>query len=117
MASDRRAPTVGGNRMDTFGAELERWMQARAIGVRELSRRSGYSAGYLTQLRQGRRNPSPEAARDLDDTLNASGALASLAPSRERRRQGYSPPRPCRAQAGPRLAGSPSVLLAGTSGR
>jgi transcriptional regulator with XRE-family HTH domain len=54
-------------------------MQERGVGVRELHRRSGYSAGYITQLRQGRRNPSPEAARDLDDALSADGELAASA--------------------------------------
>lgn len=66
--------------MSGFGAELERWMRVRGVGVRELHRRSGYSAGYITQLRQGLRNPSPEAARDLDDALGAAGALAASAP-------------------------------------
>src|ERR1700676_3070940 len=70
------------DRMSDFGAELERWMRARGVGVRELHRRSGYSAGYITQLRQGRRNPSPETASDLDDALRADGALAATAPSR-----------------------------------
>src|ERR1700761_1834533 len=69
--------------MNGFGAELKRWMQARGIGVRELHRRSGYSAGYITQLRQGRRNPSMEAARDLDDALNAGGALIARARARD----------------------------------
>jgi transcriptional regulator with XRE-family HTH domain len=68
--------------MSGFGPELGRWMQARGLGVRELHRRSGYSAGYITQLRQGRRNPSAEAARDLDDALGAGGALAASAAPR-----------------------------------
>lgn len=69
--------------MNGFGAELKRWMQARGAGVRELHRRSGYSAGYITQLRQGRRNPSMEAARDLDDALNAGSALIARARARD----------------------------------
>jgi transcriptional regulator with XRE-family HTH domain len=72
--------------MSGFGAELGRWMRARGTGVRELHRRSGYSAGYITQLRQGRRNPSPEAARDLDDALSAGGELAASAALRGSRR-------------------------------
>jgi hypothetical protein len=71
------------DRMSDFGAELERRMRARGMGVRELHRRSGYSAGYITQLRQGLRNPSPQAARDLDDSLGADGALAAAAPVRD----------------------------------
>ena len=74
--------------MSDFGAELARWMLARGLGVRELHRRSGYSAGYITQLRQGHRTPSPEAARDLDDALGAGGAIAKCAPLRERGRGG-----------------------------
>jgi transcriptional regulator with XRE-family HTH domain len=72
--------------MSDFGAELARWMQARGLGVRELHRRSGYSAGYVTQLRQGRRTPSLVAACDLDDALGAGGALAECVPLRERGR-------------------------------
>ncbi|MGH3282558.1 MAG: helix-turn-helix domain-containing protein, partial [Trebonia sp.] len=81
--------------MSGFGAELERWMRERGVGVRELHRRSGYSAGYITQLRQGHRNPSPDAARDLDDTLHAGGALIASVPSR-----GSAPPVPHRAFTG-----------------
>jgi transcriptional regulator with XRE-family HTH domain len=62
--------------MGDFDTELTRWMEARGLGVRELHRRSGYSAAYISQLRHGRRMPSPEAARDLDDALGADGALA-----------------------------------------
>src|ERR1700692_4285129 len=69
--------------MSDCGAELARWMLARGLGVRELHRRSGYSAGYITQLRQGGRHPSPEAAGDLDDALGAGGALTSCAALRE----------------------------------
>lgn len=78
--------------MSGFGAQLGRWMQARGMGVRELHRRSGYSAGYITQLRQGRRNPSPDAARDLDDALSAGGALAASAALRDNPHPARRPP-------------------------
>ena len=68
--------------MSDFGSELERWMRERGMGVRELHRRSGYSAAYITQLRQGRRNPKADTAKDLDDALNAGGALAASASAR-----------------------------------
>ena len=77
----QRSHQLRTDRKSGFGAELERWIRARGIGARELHRRSGYSAGYITQLRQGRRNPSPEAARDLDAALDAGGTLAADAPS------------------------------------
>ena len=67
--------------MGEFGGELTRWMQARDTGVRELARRSGYTASYISQLRAGKRMPSPDAAADLDDALAAGGALASSAPA------------------------------------
>lgn len=66
--------------MSDFGTELTRWMEERGIGVRELHRRSGYSAGYISQLRQRRRRPSPEAACDFDDALGADGTLAACLP-------------------------------------
>lgn len=87
--------------MSGFGAELERWMRERGMGVRELHRRSGYSAGYITQLRQGQRNPSPDAARDLDDTLHAGGALIASVPARD-----STPPVPHRTFTG--LNGPPA---------
>jgi transcriptional regulator with XRE-family HTH domain len=67
--------------MSDFSTELARRMRARAMGVRELSRRSGYSTGHISQLSRGQRNPSPEAARDLDDALGAGGALAAAVPA------------------------------------
>jgi transcriptional regulator with XRE-family HTH domain len=63
-----------------FGGQLAFWMQSRGVGVRQLSRRSGYSAGYITQLRQGLRRPSADAARDLDDALEAGGTLTERVP-------------------------------------
>jgi transcriptional regulator with XRE-family HTH domain len=70
----------GADRMSDFGSEMGRWMGERGIGVRELHRRSGYSAAYITQLRQGQRSPSAHAAADLDDALGAGGALTALGP-------------------------------------
>jgi transcriptional regulator with XRE-family HTH domain len=72
------------DRMSDFGSELEHWMQERGIGVRELNRMSGYSAAYITQLRQGKRRPKADTAKDLDDALTAGGALAASVPERRR---------------------------------
>ena len=88
--------------MGEFGGELTRWMQARDTGVRELARRSGYTASYISQLRAGKRMPSPEAAADLDDALSAGGALASSAPAR-----GAGPPGGAAGQRGRRDRGDP----------
>jgi transcriptional regulator with XRE-family HTH domain len=70
-----RCPATRQAALDDFGTELSRWMAARGTGVRELARRAGYSYGYISQLRGGARIPSPEAAWDLDDALEADGAL------------------------------------------
>lgn len=83
---------MGTRSMSGFGEALARLMRERGVGVRELSRRSGYSTGYVSQLCHGRRNPSPEAARDLDDALGADGELAVLMPASARQsRPDYSP--------------------------
>src|SRR5919204_407440 len=65
--------------MNDFSTELNRWMTTRCTGVRALARRSGYSHGYISQLRNGERLPSSDAARDLDDTLEAEGAIVQAA--------------------------------------
>jgi Helix-turn-helix domain len=65
--------------MGDFGSELQRWMVTRGVGVRKLATLSGYSPGYVSQLCHGHRDPSPVVAKDLDDTLQAGGALATAA--------------------------------------
>lgn len=67
-------------RMTRFGDELVRWMTARDTGVRKLAARTGYSPGYISELRSGKKpHPSPEVAQDLDYALEAEGELAALA--------------------------------------
>jgi transcriptional regulator with XRE-family HTH domain len=67
--------------MSEFGRALKAYMQQQHIAVRELARRSGYSAGYVSELRRGLKHPSPEAARDIDDALAVGGKLAALVPA------------------------------------
>jgi transcriptional regulator with XRE-family HTH domain len=66
--------------MDDFASRLKSLMREQSIGVRALARISGYSPTYISQLRLGQRNPSPEAARDLDQALKAAGQLSAFAP-------------------------------------
>lgn len=61
--------------MSAFGNELTRLMAVRDIGVRELARQSHYSAGYISNLCSGTKNPSREAAEQLDALLEAQGKL------------------------------------------
>jgi transcriptional regulator with XRE-family HTH domain len=67
--------------MDDFGRELKRWMDTRSVSVRGFARDTGYSHGQISDWRSGRRQPSPEQARDLDDALDAGGQLFSAAPA------------------------------------
>src|SRR5207244_112897 len=64
--------------MNDFGPELQRLMQARRLGVRELARQAHYTAGNISNLCNGKKRPSPETAERLDRILRADGRLASL---------------------------------------
>jgi transcriptional regulator with XRE-family HTH domain len=72
--------------MSAFGRELERLMEARGLGVREVARRVPCNPGHISNLRSGKAQPSPELAADLDKVLGADGTLAALAPAQGRRR-------------------------------
>lgn len=61
--------------MSAFGIELTRLMSAQNVGVHELARRSHYTAGYISNLRSGRKTPSREAAAELDALMHAEGRL------------------------------------------
>ncbi len=67
--------------MSDFGDELARRMHERRVGVRELARRTGYSHSHISELRSGRKQPSPEVAQDLDDALGAEGKIGEAAAS------------------------------------
>jgi hypothetical protein len=62
-----------------FAEALTAAMDSRGVGVRELARRVPCNAGYVSQLRHGHKQPSPELAKKLDELLGAGGELAALA--------------------------------------
>ena len=64
--------------MGVFDEALTRLMAARRIGVRELARRSHYSAGHISNLRSGAKQPSPDCAAELDEILGGGGELIAL---------------------------------------
>jgi transcriptional regulator with XRE-family HTH domain len=65
--------------MSNFSTELYRLMTERGLGVRETARRVPCNAGYISNLRSGRKQPSAQTAGRLDVVLNAGGRLAELA--------------------------------------
>lgn len=64
--------------MSDFATELGRLMTAQGVGPSELARRSGWSTGYISQLRSGKGYPSVAVAADLDAALSAGGALIAV---------------------------------------
>lgn len=67
--------------MTSFGERTRALMAERGISLRELARRTHYDPGYLSKIANDRKTPSPSVAARLDDTLNAGGELAALAPT------------------------------------
>jgi transcriptional regulator with XRE-family HTH domain len=65
--------------MSEFSDELRRFMAERGIGVRELARRLPCNAGYVSNLRSGKKRPSQQTAFRLDEVLDAGGLLVALA--------------------------------------
>jgi transcriptional regulator with XRE-family HTH domain len=84
---------------ESFGAELARLMERHGIGVRELARRTDYTAGYISNLRTGAKAPSPMVARILDSALEASGRLIEV--ERAMMREPMPQPRHGHAQTEP----------------
>lgn len=75
---------LAGNRgatMSEFADELRRLMAERGRGVREIARQVPCNPGYLSNLRSGKKRPSPQIAARLDDLLGADGGLAARARS------------------------------------
>jgi tetratricopeptide (TPR) repeat protein len=62
-----------------FSDELCRLMDERGVGVRELARQVPCNPGYASNLRNGRKRPSPSMAVRLDEVLDAGGTLVALA--------------------------------------
>jgi transcriptional regulator with XRE-family HTH domain len=67
-----------GQSENSFHAELARFMAARGVGVRELARRTHYSAGYISNICSERKGPSLEAVEIIDRALDAGGKLTGL---------------------------------------
>jgi transcriptional regulator with XRE-family HTH domain/tetratricopeptide (TPR) repeat protein len=91
-----------------FLAELDRLMQERNVGVRQLARWTNYDPAYISNIRNGRRPPSLKAVELIDKALEANGQLAASAPSRreiDRARIGKS----ARAVSHTPLSGSTSI--------
>lgn len=85
--------------MTEFGGKMRVLMIERGVSLRGLAAAVHFDAGYLSKIRSGFRNPSPDLARKLDEALGASGELAALVPAtrtdaRERRSVERARPHP-----------------------
>lgn len=61
--------------MAAFDEHVRQLMKTTGVGLRELSRRTHYNAGYLSRVVNGRQKPSREVAEVLDRALDADGSL------------------------------------------
>ncbi|GAB3808094.1 helix-turn-helix domain-containing protein [Micromonospora zhanjiangensis] len=61
-----------------FPARLRELRTARGLSVRDLARRAHFSKTHVHDLETGRHRPTLDAARHLDDVLEAGGTLAAL---------------------------------------
>lgn len=64
-----------------FAAELARLRSGAGLSVRDLARRAVYSKSYVFDLESGRKAPTADVARRLDDALGAGGRLAAMVDS------------------------------------
>jgi transcriptional regulator with XRE-family HTH domain len=61
-----------------FAATLRRLRAERGLSVRDLGRSAVYGKSYVHDLETGRKNPTRDVARRLDDALGAGGELAAM---------------------------------------
>ncbi|MFE2379749.1 ATP-binding protein [Streptomyces sp. NPDC059398] len=61
-----------------FSRELAALLEERGLSWRKLAQHVGYTAGWLSKIRHGRR-PSEDLARRCDEVLGAGGRLLALA--------------------------------------
>lgn len=62
-----------------FAARLRELLDARGESIRHLAARTFFSKSFVHDLATGKKMPTPDTARRLDDALNAGGELAALA--------------------------------------
>lgn len=61
-----------------FGPTLRRLREERGLSLRELGRLAHRSKSHLHEVETGRKNPTSELARQLDDLLDSGGQLAGF---------------------------------------
>jgi transcriptional regulator with XRE-family HTH domain len=76
--------------MTTFGEKLRQTRLDRGLSLTRLAQLAHYNKGYLSRLESGQKPPSEEAARAVDNALDARGeligaALLDIAASRDTR--------------------------------
>ncbi|WP_196451965.1 helix-turn-helix transcriptional regulator [Planomonospora sp. ID82291] len=61
-----------------FGRQLRRWRQRAGLTQAQVGTRVGYDHSAISKLEGGRREPSPQLARRLDEVLGAGGELLAV---------------------------------------
>jgi transcriptional regulator with XRE-family HTH domain len=76
----RTVEDVAGRNVDPrFGERMRELLAQRGVSYRALAARTFHAKSYLHDLATGRKAPTPEVARRIDDALDAGGQLAALA--------------------------------------
>ena len=91
-----------------FGERVLALMEARGLPLRELARRVPCDASHLSRVVHGRKRPSLRIAARLDDVLEASGELVTLAET-----AGEAPDVPAPGQDSRRQAGAGQAVITG----
>ena len=66
--------------MSDFGTELTRRMDERGVGVRQLARAVYCAPAHISNLRNGKANPSVKLAASIDAYLGANGEIKAAVP-------------------------------------
>ncbi|GAA3723434.1 hypothetical protein GCM10022225_00360 [Plantactinospora mayteni] len=70
-----------------FAARMRELRTERGMSLRKLAATAFYGKSYLHELETGMKEPTPQAAKRIDDALGAGGTLAALASTGMRRRE------------------------------
>ncbi|XVQ10401.1 hypothetical protein ACQP1W_49165 [Spirillospora sp. CA-255316] len=76
--------------MTTFGEKMRALMAEREISLHRLGKLTYRNVGYLSRISRDLRTPGSDLAKQLDEVLQADGALVALAARRARKKRKQS---------------------------